>query len=311
MKKEKNNKIIYTILAISLVIISVLLKNKFNIGKVEDINNYKDIIEENNNTSVNGNLYIHFIDVGQADAIYINNGNNSMLIDAGKNDTANELVNYLKEQHIDSLDYVIATHPHEDHIGGMDEVLNNFKIDKILMPDKVTTTKTYENLLLAIKNNGCEKIIPKVGEEYNLGNASFTILAPNSNNYEELNNYSIVIKLKYGNNTFLFSGDAETLSEDEILKNNIDLKCDLLKVGHHGSSTSTSLKFLNAVNPKYAVISVGKDNQYNLPKKTVMNRLKNNNIKVYRTDESGTIIAVSDGNNITFNKEPGTYSYMK
>ena len=310
MKKKNFKKILYTIIALIIVVVSVLLKEK--LITIEDVSNENEAMQSvKKDTKTDGNLYLHFIDVGQADCIYITDGSNSMLIDAGKNDTADMVINYLKEQNVNTLDYIIATHPHEDHIGGMDEVLNNFKVNKILMPNKVTTTKTFEKLLIAIKKNGCEKITPSVGQTYNLGNANFTVIAPNSDNYEEINNYSIVIKLKYGNNSFLFTGDAETLSENEILNKGTDIKCDLIKIGHHGSSTSTALKFLTAIDPKYAVISVGKNNKYNLPKKTVMDKLKRLGVTVYRTDESGTIIAISDGNNITFNKNPGTYSYMK
>lgn len=311
MKNKNFKKILYTIIALIILAASVVFREKFTSGKdiSEEIEVTQSVKQDVKNYDC---LAIHFIDVGQADCIYITDGNSSMLIDAGKNDTSDMVVNYLKEQGVNTLDYVIATHPHEDHIGGMDDVLNNFNVKKILMPNKVTTTKTFENLLLAMKNNGCEKVVPSVGQTYNLGSANFSILAPNSNNYDDnLNNYSIVIKLKYKNNSFLFMGDAESLSENEILNKGDDIKCDLLKVGHHGSSTSTSSKFLNEVKPKYAVISVGKNNQYNLPKKTVMNRLKKLGVIVYRTDEQGTIIATSDGNNITFNKNSGTYSYMK
>lgn len=176
------------------------------------------------------------------------------------------------------------------------------------MPKAVTTTKTYEDVLNAIKNKGLTVTTPITGDNYSLGGSNFTILAPNSTSYDSLNNYSIVVKLTYLNNSFLFTGDAETLSENEMINKGLDLKADALKVGHHGSSTSTSQKFLDKVNPKYAVVSVGKDNSYGHPNKSVMDRLQSKNIKVYRTDESGTIIATSNGNNITFNVSPGSYN---
>ena len=156
------------------------------------------------------------------------------------------------------------------------------------------------------------KKIPKVNETYTFGNTSFTILAPNSKDYgDNYNNYSIVIKMIFGDNSFLFTGDAEITSEKEMISAGYNLKSDLLKVGHHGSHTSTSKEFLEAVSPKYAVISVEKNNKYNLPKKSVMNRLKDAGVVVYRTDEAGSIVATSDGKNITFDKSPCSYSYMK
>ncbi|MCF0149609.1 MAG: lamin tail domain-containing protein, partial [Clostridium sp.] len=199
-------------------------------------------------------------------------------------------------------------HPHEDHIGGLDDVINNFSIGKVIMPKATTTTKTYEDVLTAIRNKGLTITLPKTGDKYSIGGATFTILAPNSESYDSLNNYSVVVKLTYLNNSFLFTGDAETLSENEMINKGLDLKADVLKVGHHGSSTSTSQGFLDRVNPKYAVVSVGKDNSYGHPNKTVMDRLQSKNINIYRTDESGTIIATSNGNNITFNVSPGSYN---
>lgn len=327
MKRKTKNNIYKLIIIVVIIIGAIFSKDYLNYDKndeaINNLNSKSSVTtsEENPLINVDGNLQIHFIDVGQADSILIKQDNNYMLIDGGNNEDGDMLVKYLKEQGVEKLDYIIATHPHEDHIGGLDDVLNEFDTDLVLMPDKITTTKTFEDFLLAIKNrqdtknkngeNVTLKKVPKLEEKYNLGNASFVIYAPNSSSYDELNNYSIVIKLSFGNNAFLFTGDAEKLSEKEMLDKNYDLKADVLKIGHHGSSTSTSDEFLEAVSPKYAVLSVGEDNSYNLPKKTVMDKFKNNNIPVYRTDEQGTIILNSDGTNITFNKEAGTYSYMK
>lgn len=210
------------------------------------------------------------------------------------------VVNYIKSQGISKLDYVIGTHPHEDHIGGLDAVINSFDIGKIFMPKQLSTTKTFEDVLIAIKNKGLKVTSPKVGDTYGLGQAQWTILAPSQESYEEANNSSIVIRLVFGNNSFMLTGDAEELSEKEILENSIDFKSDVLKVGHHGSSSSTSDAFLEAVDPKYAVISVGEGNSYGHPHVETIDKLNIQNIEVLRTDGLGTIIFTSDGNELSY-----------
>lgn len=260
-----------------------------------------------NDLPLNGDLNVHFINVGQADSILIQQGSKSMLIDAGNNGDGKLVKNYLLQQGIKSLDYVIGTHPHEDHIGGLDYIINDFEIGKIYLPKVTYTTKTFGDVVVAIKNKGMKVTVPKPGETFNLGSAKCTIMAPNSSEYKDMNNYSIVIKLEFGSNSFLFTGDAEDLSEKEILEKGFNVKADLLKVPHHGSSSSTTDEFLSEVNPKYAVISCETGNDYGHPHKETMDRLKNKNIPVYRTDELGTIIATSDGKTITFNTKPGSY----
>lgn len=248
---------------------------------------------------LSGELKVHFIDVGQADAILIEQDQQYMLIDAGNNNDSDLIVNYLKEQNVEKLQYLIGTHPHEDHIGGADAVINNFDIDQIFMPQVVNNTKTFKDVIAAIKDKKLTITTPNVGDSYKLGDAEWTILAPNSKEYEELNDYSIVVRLVFGNNSFIFMGDAEAKSEDEILEYyENEIASDVLKVGHHGSSSSTSEEFLEAVNPRYAVISAGKDNQYGHPHDEIIARLEEKNIEILRTDESGTIIfsADADGN---------------
>jgi competence protein ComEC len=233
-----------------------------------------------------------------------------MLIDAGNNADSNLVVNYLKKNGVKKLDYAIGTHPHEDHIGSLDTVINNFEIGKVLMPKATSTTKTFKDVVTAIKNKNLKITEPIPGTTYNLGEASWTILAPSKNkDYEDANNYSIVCKLKYGKTSFIFTGDAEDVSEKEILAKGYDLKSDVLKIGHHGSSSSTTDAFLTAVNPKYAIISCGKGNDYGHPHKPTMDKLKSKKIPVYRTDECGTIVCISDGTKITFDKKPGDYNY--
>ena len=237
-------------------------------------------------------LKVYVFNVGQADAILIMNDEETMLIDAGNNPDGKLIVEQLKNMNISKLNYVIGTHAHEDHIGGLDNVLNNFDVDNFMMPKKVTTTKTYEDVLKAAKSSNLKITAPKIGDTFNFGNAKCEVMNID-NDAEDLNETSIVIELTYGNNKFLFTGDTETTKEKERNWNDIDL----LKVAHHGSSSSTSKAFLEQTKPEYAIISCGVDNDYGHPHKEVVNRLKD--IETHRTDKEGTILITSDGNKIS------------
>ncbi|HEX9062011.1 MAG TPA: ComEC/Rec2 family competence protein [Clostridia bacterium] len=271
----------------------------------------KLIPEENAESKLDGKLKLFFLDVGQADSILIRTGSSSMLIDAGNNPDGEDVVNYIRNEGVKKLDYVIGTHPHEDHIGGMDDVVNSFDIGKIYMPEASANTRTYADVITAVKNKGLKITRPVPGTNFKLGDAEVTILAPNGKKYDDLNNYSIAVKIVFGKTSFLLTGDAQIESENEMLQKGFDLKADVLKLGHHGSHTSTGPEFLKAVSPEYAVISCGKDNDYGHPHRETMEKLEKANIKVYRTDECGTIICTSDGKSISFNKQPGSYSYPK
>jgi competence protein ComEC len=247
-------------------------------------------------------LTVHFIDVGQADCelVILPNGEN-MLIDAGNNSEGKKVVEYLKNLNITKIDYLIGTHPHADHIGGMDTVIENMDIGKIYMPKAETNTKTFEDVLDAIDAKNLTITTAKNGVNiYNDGETTIDIIAPNSDTYDSLNNYSAVILLKYRDASFLFSGDAEALSEGEIEG---DISADVLKVGHHGSSTSSSQAFLNRVNPKYAVISCGEGNSYSHPHKETLDKLSAMNVTLYRTDLNGSIICETDGENYSWECE--------
>lgn len=249
------------------------------------------------------NMFVHYIDVGQGDSILIQVNNKNLLIDSGPKSDKNKLLSYLSSLHLDKLDYVIATHPHEDHIGNMSEIIKDYTVLKFYAPRVESTTKTFEKMVDALKHKNLKiNIIKKGTNSIDLGtNTKITVFSPVKDSYEDINNYSPVIKIEYGSNSFLFTGDAQADVEKDILDNNENIKADVLKVGHHGSSTSTSKNFLNKVNPSIAVISVGKDNNYNHPNENTIKYLNENNVIIYRTDKDGTILLCSDGSKITRN----------
>ena len=244
-------------------------------------------------------LEVTFIDVGQADSILLENEGHYMLVDAGNNEYGPKLVNYFKNQNIHQFDYVIGTHPHEDHIGGLDNIIEGFDINTFYMPDVITTTKTFEDVLDALGEKNVTLSIPKTNATFKLGDATVKVLYVGTEDESDLNDTSIVLKVTYQNVSFLLTGDASTKVEEKL--NPADLESTVLKVGHHGSSTATNEKFLNTVNPKYAIISVGENNQYEHPHTTVLNTLAAHNITTYRTDQDGTIKVITDGTNIEIN----------
>lgn len=256
-------------------------------------------------TTQDGELKVSYIDVGQGDSIFIELPNgDSMLIDAGNTSNGTEIINYIHDEGYSEIDYLIATHPHSDHIGGMPQVVENLDIGKIYMPKVSHTTIVYDNLLTAIDNKGLKINAATAGINIiNQGNLRVDILAPVSDSYSDLNNYSAVIKIVYGDSSFLFMGDAEKLSEVQI---STDLDADVLKVGHHGSDYSSGQAFLNLVSPDYSIISVGEGNQYDHPSSETIIALLGLDSKVYRTDLDGTIVFVSNGTRITVSKSPAT-----
>ena len=299
-KKIKKNikrnffEILIILLAFLIINNQDKIKNLFNQNNNQNQNDY---INTNNDL-----LKVHYLDVGQGDSIFIELPNNeTMLIDAAESYQSENIINYLKNLNYQKIDYVIGTHPHTDHIGGLKDIINTFEIGKIFMPKVVSTTKTYESLLMAIKDKNLKINTAKAGTSIIDTDAlKINILAPNNSIYTELNNYSVVTKITYGTTKFLFMGDAEKLSENEIKEN---VTADVIKIGHHGSNTSSSIDFIKKVNAKYGIISVGLNNKYNLPKEETITNWENSGTKIYLTSTNGTIRASSDGTNINIESE--------
>lgn len=252
-------------------------------------------------------MQVHFIDVGQGDATLITCGGQALLIDAGDNNKGTAVQLYLQKQGITKLDYIIGTHPHADHIGGMDVVITKFDCGKIIMPDYGKDTSTYKDVISALEYKNYKNTLPQVGDCYTLGDAIFTIIAPNNYDYRDnINNYSVGIIIQHGEKKFLFTGDAEKEAEQDIVKNGMEIKADVYHVGHHGSKTSSTQVLLDKVQPTFAVISCGEGNSYGNPHAEPLNNLRAMDVKLFRTDEQGAIIAISDGKEITWNCAPTT-----
>ena len=299
-KKIKKNikrnffEILIILLAFLIINNQDKIKNLFNQNNNQNQNDY---INTNNDL-----LKVHYLDVDQGDSIFIELPNNeTMLIDAAESYQSENIINYLKNLNYQKIDYVIGTHPHTDHIGGLKNIINTFEIGKIYMPKVVSTTKTYESLLMAIKDKNLKINTAKAGTSIiDTDTLKINILAPNNSIYTELNNYSVITKITYGTTKFLFMGDAEKLSENEIKEN---VTADVIKIGHHGSNTSSSIDFIKKVNAKYGIISVGLNNKYNLPKEETITNWENSGTKIYLTSTNGTIRASSDGTNIKIESE--------
>ncbi|WLD94017.1 ComEC/Rec2 family competence protein [Alkalihalobacillus sp. AL-G] len=243
------------------------------------------------------NMELHFLDVGQADAIYLETSNGkNVLIDSGDEHDGEKVVSYLQNRGVEHLDLVIATHPHHDHIGSMDRILESFDVDSFYMPTVTYHTSYYKRLINSIDRNGIVIHEAKAGVKVKLArNIKIEFLAPSKKRYKSLNDYSAVIRIQHNKNSFLLMADAGVVSERQLLKRLGDDPVDLIKVAHHGANTGTTKELLRRTKPKHAVISVGRKNKYGYPSKEVLNRLKKNDVQVFRTDKLGTIIIKSDG----------------
>ncbi|TCZ79942.1 MBL fold metallo-hydrolase [Paenibacillus albiflavus] len=252
-----------------------------------------------------GKLAVHFLDVGQGSSEFlISPTGKVMLIDTGDIDKEAIMMKHLKDYQINRIDILVLTHAHADHIGTASAIINNFDVGKIYMPKVGNTTKTYETLLKTIQNKKLKVTTAKAGIKLDWDEqVQVEMVAPVKANYEDLNDTSAVLKVTYGENSFLFTGDAERESEKDMLNLKADLSANVLAVGHHGSNTSSTNAFLDKVKPTYAVIQVGADNKYGHPTDATLNRLSKKNIKVFRNDLNGTVSAVADGKRIEFSTE--------
>ena len=292
MAKRKNrkkfNELLYFCLGLLVLLVGYFTTNS---------NNTSSSYENNSTSSNNNEVLVYFIDVGQADAIYIKDGNSNMMIDAGNNADGQLLVKYLQSLGVQEFKYVVGTHAHEDHIGGMDDIINNFKINNFYMPDAISTSKNFEDVLDALDSKKVTFQTPNIGDKFMLGNANFEVLSIGTDT-SDLNDTSLVLKMTYNTTCVLFMGDTSSNVEKNLLDK--DINCQVLKVGHHGSRYSSSDEFIKKVSPTYGIIMVGKDNKYGHPTKKTLDILEKYQVNIHRTDEEGTILMHLKGHDISF-----------
>ena len=250
-----------------------------------------------------GDMAVHFIDVGQGLAILVQSGGENLLYDGGNRSHADEVVQYLKNQQVETINYMISSHYDEDHLGGLVKCLDTFEVEHVLGSDYVHTSDLFNTFMNTATAHAIIVEYPSVGDTYEFGTGSFTVMAPDGIS-QNSNDNSVVIRLVNGNNSFMFMGDAEETSEQDMISTGMNLDCDVLSLGHHGSASSTSWDLLEAASPSWAVISCGLNNSYGHPAAETMGKLSDMDIPVFRTDDQGTVIALSDGNTISWNQEP-------
>lgn len=298
MKRRKsiNSKIITVAAVLLVAVLSLFLtKNFLPIDKV-----FEESGLRNTQQASADKMYVSFIDVGQGNCTLLRCGGKAILVDSGEVGAAQTVINYIKNLGIDELNCVLVTHPHTDHMGAMTKILYEFKIDDLIMPEIpeeiIPTNKTYEKFLTAVSDNAGNVIAAKPGETYSYGEMKLEIFAP-LRDYDNLNDMSAVSRISYGDTSVMFTGDATTTVEKDLLKKNINYSATVLNVGHHGSKTSSSEAWLRAVNPKYAVICCGVNNDYGHPHSLITKRLEEFGIEYFETDLLGTIVFESDSKN--------------
>lgn len=251
-------------------------------------------------TQTTSELLVHFIDVGQADCILVENQGETVLIDSGNRADFDTIQNYLNNLGVTTINHFILTHPHEDHIGSAAKIVKNFNIEKVYMTDATADSSIYTSLIEELSKKEIVPIYPAPGDNFSIGETAFTFLGPVST-YKDVNSMSLVVRADFGSSSFLFTGDCTDEAEKDMLSAGVNLEAQVLKVGHHGSRESSTYVFLKAVNPEYSVISVGTDNDYGHPTEEALSRLNDVGSTLFRTDQSGTIIATCNGTDITWN----------
>lgn len=327
-KKKLDKKTILTMAGLLLIsiLVTVLLPEEDNKGvdsneaQNESTSVHQNEKEEKTNQQENSNtqnteelvadkkLIFSMVDVGQADGFVLEYGDMVAVIDCGTSSTCEAMVNYLQDREINQINYLFGSHPHDDHMGGMMTILENFEIGKVIIPEAENITSDwYMELEEELYEGDYDVRFIKEGDVYYMDDVTITILEQLSNPVDDINNYSAIMKITFGEMDIIMTGDAETKVEKELLQAGKDISAEVLKIGHHGSNTSTSIAFLDAVNPTYALISSGVGNKYKHPTEKIMERLESRGIITYRTDECGTVVLTITPTDITFNCEPGDY----
>ena len=308
--RKKLAKTLATIIAVIVVAIAPFLGIDLTTSILENETNPTQQEATIPKQNVEGELVVHMIDVGQADCFLLIQDGETALVDCGTRSTGKDAVEYMKELGITTLDYVIGTHPHDDHMGGMYDIITNFEVGTIIIPDSSNgeiTANWYLKLMDELKTGDYNVEYPEQGDIYELEDATMQVLAAETDVGGNTNNYSIVMKVSFGQMDMIMTGDAETEIEELILESGADIDAEILKLGHHGSDTSSSQEFLDAITPDYGLISSKVGNKYEHPIKSTMDKLQKMNVEVYRTDECGSVIMTITTNDVTFNCEPGDY----
>lgn len=299
-KNQFKEKLLFIIVAVVMVLL-LNITMQFLSGALSQDSNHAGNQEQSNATAET--MKVHFLDVEQGLCILVQLGDEVLIYDGGERDTSSFVVSYIQDLGITEIDYMISSHYDSDHVSGLIGCLNAFEVKQVIGSNYEHDSKLYESFMEAVKAEGLKMQYPKVGTQYEFGDAVFTILAPKEIG-KDSNGNSVVIKLSYGNSDFIFTGDADYGSEREMVASGIDLDCEVLSLAHHGSASGNSSLFLEKTLPEVAVISCGKDNSYGHPHVEVVELLKNMEIDVFRNDVQGTVIATTNGKTITWSEAP-------